>query len=84
MYFARLKTKKYYPTWVARYYSYKIYIYEMVVMQIYHFTVYKDAHTIYSSISDKIYFAEFEEIVEYIEGWVKRNCKDKKGGTYYE
>lgn len=75
--------RKIYPCWVGRYYSYKIYIHELVVMQIYHFTVKKESHTIYSSIDDNIIFSEFDEVIEYIEKWVKRNCVDKRSGTAY-
>lgn len=53
-------------------------------MQVYHFTVKKDSHTIYSSIDNNVYFTEFDETVEYIEKWVKKNCKDKRSGTAYE
>ena len=84
MQFVQLKNKKVYHTWVTRYYSYKIYIYELVVMQVFHFTVYKDTHTIYSSINDNLVFSEFDEAVKYIEKWVIKNCEDKKGGTAYE
>lgn len=52
-------------------------------MQIYHFTVKKESHTIYSSIDDNIIFSEFDEVIEYIEKWVKRNCVDKRSGTAY-
>jgi hypothetical protein len=84
VHFTKIKGKRVYPTWVSRYYGYKIYIQEFVVTEIYHFTVHKDTHTIYSSIDDMMIFTELEEIIEYIEEWVKENCKDKRGGTAYE
>ena len=82
--FIQLKNKRVYKTWVGRYYAYKIYIFELVVTQVYHFTVHKDSHTIYSSIDGDQIFVEFEEAVEFINEWVKINCIDKRGGTCYE
>jgi hypothetical protein len=83
--FIQLKNKKVYPTWVARYgNNYKIYIQQLIVMQVYHFTVKKDAHIIYSSIDNMIIFTEFNEAVEYIEQWIKKICNGKIGGLSYE
>lgn len=78
MQFTRLHSRQVYPCWTAQYYQYKVYIRELIVMQVFHFRVVSGGKTVYSSIEDNIYFSEFEETVEYIEKWVKENIRDKR------
>lgn len=81
--FIQIKNKKVYPTWVATYHGYKVYIYMLVMTEVYHFAVYKHSELVYSSIENKLYFTEFDETVTYIEEWAKDNLKRDDGDGYY-